>query len=65
MSVALSAEQYAALRQAIENWRELQATLREMQALSRQLIFTTLPRYHPPQPTHQERFRPCLTAIRD
>lgn len=43
MSVALSAEQYAALRQAIENWRELQATLREMQALSRQLIFTTLP----------------------
>jgi hypothetical protein len=43
VSVALSAEQYAALRQAIENWRELQATLREMQALSRQLIFTTLP----------------------
>ena len=37
------AEQYAALRQAIENWRELQATLREMQALSRQWIFTTLP----------------------
>jgi hypothetical protein len=43
VSVALSPEQYAALRQAIENWRQLQATLQQMQALSRQLIFTTLP----------------------
>lgn len=43
VSVALSKEQYEALRQAIENWRQLQATLQQMQALSRQLIFTTLP----------------------
>jgi cyclopropane fatty-acyl-phospholipid synthase-like methyltransferase len=43
VSVALSKEQYAALRQAIANWRQLQATLQQMQALSRQLIFTTLP----------------------
>ena len=43
VSVALSKEQYEALRQAIENWRQLQAILRQMQALSRQLIFGTLP----------------------
>jgi hypothetical protein len=43
VSVALSQEQFEALRQAIENWRQLQATRQEMQALSRQLIFSTLP----------------------
>lgn len=43
VSVALSKEQYDALRQAIENWRELQAALQQMQGLSRQLIFGTLP----------------------
>lgn len=42
-SVALSKEQYEALRKAIEHWRQLQATLRAMQGLSRQLIFGTLP----------------------
>jgi hypothetical protein len=43
VSVALSKEQYEALRQAIENWRHLQTTLQQMQVLSRQLIFGTLP----------------------
>lgn len=43
VSVALSKEQYQALKEAIENWRELQETLRRMQALSRQVIFETLP----------------------
>lgn len=43
VSVALSKEQYEALRQAIENWRELQAALKQMQVLSRQMIFGTLP----------------------
>jgi hypothetical protein len=47
VSVALSKEQYEALRQAIENWRELQEILRRMQALSRQVIFETLP--NPPR----------------
>jgi len=41
--VALSKEQYQALQQAIENWREVQEILRQMQALSRQIIFETLP----------------------
>jgi hypothetical protein len=47
VSVALSQEQYVALQQAIENWRELQKILRHMQALSRQVIFETLP--NPPR----------------
>jgi len=47
VSVALSKEQYEWLRRAIEQWREVQATLREMQRLSRQVLFATLP--HPPR----------------
>ncbi len=47
VSVALSAEQYYGLKKAIENWRELQATLQQMQRLSRQVLFATLP--NPPR----------------
>lgn len=47
VSVALSQEQYAALNQAIENWREAQEILRQMQTLSREVIFGTLP--NPPR----------------
>jgi hypothetical protein len=43
VSVALSQEQYEALRQAIENWKQLERTLRQMQVLSRRVIFETLP----------------------
>ncbi len=43
VSVALSQEQYEALSTAIANWREAQAILRRMQALSREVIFQTLP----------------------
>jgi hypothetical protein len=43
----ISKEQYEALRQAIENWRQVQEILRRMQALSRQVIFETLP--NPPR----------------
>lgn len=45
VSVALSKEQYAWLVKAISQWRQLQATLKEMQRLSRQVLFETLP--HP------------------
>jgi hypothetical protein len=31
------------LSQAIENWRQAQAILKEMQRLSRQVLFTTVP----------------------
>jgi hypothetical protein len=47
ISVALSQEQYEALRKAIANWREVQKILTRMQQLSRQLIFSTLP--NPPR----------------
>jgi hypothetical protein len=47
VSVALSKEQYEWLRTAILQWREVQATLKEMQRLSREVLFETLP--HPPR----------------
>jgi len=47
VSVALSREQYQWLRQAIANWRTVQQTLRQMQRLSRQVLFATVP--HPPR----------------
>ena len=43
VSVALSREQYVALKQAIVNWQELKNILERMQALSRQIIFQSLP----------------------
>lgn len=41
--VALSKEQYAWLKQAIANWRTLQKTLRQMQRLSREELFASVP----------------------
>ena len=46
-SVALSREQYEWLQKAIQNWRQAQETLRQMQRLSRQVLFTTVP--NPPR----------------
>jgi hypothetical protein len=45
--VALSREQYEWLRAAIANWRQAQQTLKEMQRLSRKVLFRTVP--HPPR----------------
>ncbi len=42
ISVALSKEQYEWLKEAIENWRALQSTLKEMQRLSREELFATI-----------------------
>jgi cyclopropane fatty-acyl-phospholipid synthase-like methyltransferase len=47
VSVALSREQYEWLRTAIANWRQVQQTLKEMQCLSREVLFATVP--HPPR----------------
>src|SRR5438270_1600830 len=47
VSVALSKEQYEWLKEAIQNWRQVQDTLRHMQRLSRQVLFSTVP--HPPR----------------
>jgi len=43
VSVALSKEQYEWLAAAIANWRTVQATLKAMQRLSREVLFTTVP----------------------
>lgn len=43
VSVALSREQFEALRDAIQAWRELEAILDRMQQLTRLRIFGTLP----------------------
>jgi hypothetical protein len=43
VSVALSKEQYGALGQAIANWKQVEKILDQMQSLSRQHIFGTLP----------------------
>ena len=46
VSVALSQEQFEWLRAAIEDWKTVQKILREMQMLSRQVLFTTIPEPH-------------------
>jgi hypothetical protein len=43
VSVALSKEQFEWLRTAIAQWRQLQTTLKEMQRLSRLVLFETVP----------------------
>ena len=43
VTVALSAEQYAALGQAIGNRRRLQQTIKQMESLSRKILFGSLP----------------------
>jgi len=47
VSVALSKEQFQWLEQAIANWRTMQQTIKQMQRLSREVLFTTVP--HPPR----------------
>jgi hypothetical protein len=41
--VALSKEQYEWLKEAIANWRTVQKTLRQMQRLSREQLFESVP----------------------
>ena len=43
VSVALSCEQYQWLRDAISQWRKLLLTLKQMQQLSRRVLFETVP----------------------
>ncbi len=43
VSVALSKEQYEWLREAIAEWRRVQSALKEMQRLSREVLFENLP----------------------
>jgi hypothetical protein len=52
ITVALSPEQFQALRQAIKNRRTLQRTIGKMERLSREILFKTVPdtRRHKPLP---------------
>ena len=43
ITVALSPEQFHSFRTAIENRRQLQKTITQMERLSRQILFDTLP----------------------
>lgn len=43
VSVALSKEQFEWLREAIQNWKVLKSTLKQMQRLSREELFETVP----------------------
>jgi hypothetical protein len=43
VSVALSKEQYEWLQEAIGNWKKLKGILQEMQRLSREELFETIP----------------------
>ena len=47
VSVALSEAQFEWLRDAIKNWKQVQATLDQMRQLSRLVLFKTIP--HPPR----------------
>jgi hypothetical protein len=54
VTVALSVEQFEALRQAIENQRRLQGTIRQMEKLSRQILFQTVPDTRHRKPLHKK-----------
>ncbi len=43
VSVALSREQYLAMKEATANWKECKKILAEMERISRKIIFGTLP----------------------
>ena len=43
VSVALSKEQYVWMKEAIENWRQVQDTLKRMAQISRLILFRTIP----------------------
>ena len=43
ITVALTAEQFHALQQAIQNERDLWKTIQQMEKLSRQILFTNVP----------------------
>ena len=50
INVALSSQQFDSLRLAIENRRKLQKTITQMERISRQILFGTLPDTHRRKP---------------
>ena len=58
ISVALSREQFEWLAKAINEWRQVQTILKEMQRLSRQVLFETVP-----HPTRRKRLGKRVLGI--
>jgi hypothetical protein len=50
MTIALSAEQFKAMKKAIDNRRRLARTIKQMESLSRRILFHTLPDTHRNKP---------------
>jgi hypothetical protein len=46
ITVALTAEQFQQMKQAVRNYRKLRLQLREMEKLSRKIIFLSAPHHH-------------------
>ena len=63
VSVALSKEQYEWLNAAITNWHPVQVTLRQMQRLSRRVLFTTVPDIERRKTAQQENYGTIPSAI--
>ena len=53
VTVALSKQQYRWLRRAVANQRELERLMRQMQKLSRQILFGTVPGVHRRKPLNK------------
>lgn len=54
VTVALSLEQFVSLRQAIQNRRHLQRTINQMEKLSRQILFGSVPDTHRRKPLNKK-----------
>ena len=58
VSVAWSKEKYEWMVEAIEQWKQVQETLKEMQRPSRQELFETMPKPNSRNPWSREVLRP-------
>jgi hypothetical protein len=57
VTIALSAEQFKAMKEAIDNRRRLARTVKQMESLSRRILFHTLPDTHRFKPLNYKDLR--------
>lgn len=58
MTVALTSEPFVLLNQAVENYRRLRQNLKEMEKLSRKIIFEKAP-----HPSRRKRLSPKVLGV--
>jgi hypothetical protein len=58
VTVSLTPEQFTAMKQAVTNYRQLRRHLKEMESLSRKIIFQQTP-----HPSHRKRLSPNVPGI--